>query len=95
MSLESKPCLSDRKPVKPTMILAIVATWLASNFYFIDRYKQLVYAQSGAIERLIAVVFILWIVLTSFYPAFHFLSFLFSLFRYSTQVRLSSSVYII
>jgi cellulose synthase/poly-beta-1,6-N-acetylglucosamine synthase-like glycosyltransferase len=79
MPPKTKLSLSRTKPARPTMLLATVGPWLALNFYFSDRYIQVIRAQSSWTERIIIVIIISWIILTSLYASFHLASLLFSL----------------
>jgi len=62
------------------MLLVGLIIWLATNSFFLDRYRQLIEVQSNKVEKLVIVALILWILFTSFYACFHYLSFLFSVF---------------
>src|SRR5436305_13682044 len=78
MKSKMKLSLPKGKSVRPTMLITTVSLWVALNYYFLDRYVQLMREQSDWAGKTIAATVILWVVLTSFYASFHLISFIFS-----------------
>lgn len=72
--------LKMKKNVSSFMLLSTVVLWSLLNLFFADRYIHIIRNQSALLELLFASVVVSWIVLTSFYATFHFISFTFSLY---------------
>jgi cellulose synthase/poly-beta-1,6-N-acetylglucosamine synthase-like glycosyltransferase len=63
---------------QPLMLTTIVFLWIISNVFFLKKYYLFITAQSIWFSKIYAIIVISWILLTSFYAYFHFVSFFFS-----------------
>lgn len=75
---KTKQVLHKTHTIQPHLILAIIGMWITLNFFFMNKYVEVIKLQHDFITRIFAGVVISWIILTSFYASFHLMSFLFS-----------------
>ncbi len=77
------------KSVKPTMLIYTFGLFALLNYYFHDRYLQIIEMQTSySIEAVIAYVVVLWIIFTSFFACFHLMSFMFSLYVRNSKKKI-------
>lgn len=79
MSLRKTYTSSEEKKIQPALLIATAAFCILSNTYFFDKYMQVIFSRPSWAGKATVTLIVFWLILTSFYAGFHFMSFSFSL----------------